>query len=381
MKWMMPAAFALTCCLAVTGAAAGVEYFVAPTGADDNPGTMQQPFASLTRARDAIRALKAAGGLPEGGVTVWLRGGTYYLPESFQLGPDDSGTESAPIVYRRWGDEEVWISGGRAIDPSHFKPVTNAAVLGRLDPSARGKVLQLDMAAEGITDYLPELPDKFLGASNTFPVMLEVFCNGERMQLARWPNEGFSHFADIVDTGSGLRDRTGPERPGVFSYEGDRPERWRTEEGVWLLGYWARAYICEVARVGSIDTEKKQIALAVPMHYGLDTWGAKRFFALDVLEELDIPGEWYLDRKRGVLYFWPPAAPDRCAVTISMLKDPMIWMQGASWVTIRGVGLENGRLDAVSINKGDHDTVIGCTIRNVGRHAVQVSGGSDHGVV
>jgi hypothetical protein len=361
--------------------AVGAELFVATDGADDAPGTLQAPLATLVGARDSIRAMKAADGLPAGGVTVWIRGGVYHLAASFQLGAEDSGTADAPIVYRAYQDEEVRISGGQGVDPSRLKPVTDAAALARLDESARGHVLALDMSAEGISDYLPQLPDAFMGFTREYPALLELFCNGDRMQLARWPNEGFAHFDEIVDTGSGLRDKTGPERPGVFSYEGDRPSRWNVDEGVWLQGFWARAYLCTVVKVGTIDTDKRQITWAVPLHYGLDTWGAKRFFALNVLEELDRPGEWYLDRKRGVLYFWPPAPPAECDLTISMLTDPIVAMEGASYVTLRGLALECGRQDAVSISAGDHDTVIGCTIRNTGRHAVNISGGSDSGVV
>ncbi len=360
--------------------AAGLELFVATGGSDDNPGTRKAPFASLTAARDSVRAVNAGDGLPEGGVTVWLRGGAYSLTESLQLGPEDSGTEATPVTWQAWGKEKVWLNGGQTVDAADFRPITDEAINARLDPGARGNVMQLDVDRLGI-EYLEQLPESFLGFTGEYPVMLEVFCNGERMQLARWPNEGFSHFDEIVDSGSGLRDRTGPERSGIISYEGDRPSRWDMEEGVWLLGYWARAYVCEVARIASIDTDARQMTFANSMHYGLDTWGAKRFFAMNILEELDRPGEWFLDRERGRLYFWPPAALGKSEISISVVADPMVVMQDASWITLRGVGLEGGRLDAVSIRGGDHNRVVACTIRNVGRHAVDIAGGTDHGVV
>ena len=318
---------------------AAAEFFVAIDGSDENPGTRERPFVSLARARDAVRELKAGGGLPDGGVTVWLREGTHYLTEPFELGQEDSGTEAAPIVYRAVEGEEVWLNGGKRIETPALKPVSEATVLARLDENARGHVVQVELGAVGVADYLAELPPAFRGFTNEHPVLLEDFCNGERMQMARWPNEGFAHFGEIVDTGSGLRDRTGPKRPGVFKYEGERPARWNTAEGVWLQGYWARAYLCTVVKVGSIDTEKREIELAVPLGYGLDTRGAKRFFALNLLEELDSPGEWYLDRKRGTLYFWPPAPLEECSVTVSMLKEPMISMREVSHVTLRGLGI------------------------------------------
>jgi len=371
----------LTSVLATDVCAQARELFIATDGLDASPGTREEPLASLPGARDAIRAMKAAGGLPQGGVTVWLRGGTYHLDEPFELSKADSGTPAAPIAYRAYGGEEVWISGARAIDPSRFEPVSDAGALARLDEAARGKVLQVDLAAQGITDYERELPERFRGFTNVHPTLLEVFCNGKRMQPARWPNEGFAHFGDIVDFGSGLRDPKGPERPGVFKYEGERPSRWSVDEGVWLQGFWARAYLCTVVKVGAIDPQKHEIKLAVPLHYGLDTWGAKRFFATNVLEELDAPGEWYVDRRRGVLYFWPPAPIGECSVGVSMIKSPMIRLRDAEHVILRGLGVEACRQDAVSIQEGGHNRIIGCTIRNTGRHGVEVRGGVDHGII
>ncbi len=149
-------------CVASIGHAA-TEYFVATDGSDDNPGTRERPFASVVRARDAIRALKQGDGLPEGGVTVWLRQGTYYLAQPFELGQEDSGTETAPILYRAAEGEEVWLNGGKSVEAAAFKPVTDPDILERLDQAARGRVLQVDLAAVGVTDYLPELPAAFLG--------------------------------------------------------------------------------------------------------------------------------------------------------------------------------------------------------------------------
>jgi hypothetical protein len=79
----------LATCAALAGAA---EFYVTPNGDDAGPGMAHRPFATLGRARDAIRQLKQTGPLPAGGVTVWLRAGTYPLQASFTLGPQDSGT-------------------------------------------------------------------------------------------------------------------------------------------------------------------------------------------------------------------------------------------------------------------------------------------------
>ena len=96
--------------LGVRGIAAADELYVATDGKDTNSGTKAAPFATLERARDEIRRMK-----PKDGATVFVREGTYYLPNTFRLGPKDSGTAEAPVVYRSFENETVTLSGGRCI--------------------------------------------------------------------------------------------------------------------------------------------------------------------------------------------------------------------------------------------------------------------------
>ena len=92
--------------------ARAAEFFVATNGQDTNIGTKSKPFATLERARDAIRNLKATVGLA-GPVTVHVRGGTYALPRTLELGAEDSGSKNAQIVYRAYSNEQLLSGGGR----------------------------------------------------------------------------------------------------------------------------------------------------------------------------------------------------------------------------------------------------------------------------
>jgi len=110
----------------VTGFAAppAATFYVAPNGNDGWSGTLPEsnavktdgPFGSLQRARNAVRELKQKG-LPEAGVTVLVRGGTYFLSEPLRFAPEDSGSETSPIVYAAYPGETPILSGGRPIGP------------------------------------------------------------------------------------------------------------------------------------------------------------------------------------------------------------------------------------------------------------------------
>ncbi len=370
------------------------DFYVSPQGNDAWSGTRPDPvpertdgpFATLERARKAVRELRnRPGPRRPREIRIVLRGGRYTLPGTLEFAAADSGAPGAPVVYCAADGEDVWLSGGAPVPSRLFKPVTDPGVLALLPERARGHVLAASLADAGVTDYVKQVPDRFSGFTKVEPEFIQVFCNGRQMQWARWPNQGFAKFAEIIDPGSGLRDYKArlakKYRPAVFSYTGDRPARWNVERGVWMMGFWARAYLCTAVRAGKIDTEKKQITWKVPLHYGLDTWGAKRWYAFNLIEELDAPGEWYLDREKGILYFWPPAPIEQCAVMVTRLEGPMLLFDNASHITFRGIRFEGGRGDAVVVKKGEGVKLVACEVRNIGRHAVQLLGGHGHKVI
>lgn len=92
--------------------------YVSPSGRDDGEGTAGAPFAALARARDAIRGIKRAGALPDGGVTVEIQAGVYELLEPLELTAEDGGTAKSPVVYRpRPGPKCAW-SAARPLQAS-----------------------------------------------------------------------------------------------------------------------------------------------------------------------------------------------------------------------------------------------------------------------
>lgn len=353
--------------------------FVSPKGDDKNPGTKDKPFATLERARDEIRACKpqAPSSMPHAPITVYVRGGEYTVKQTFKLTAGDSGTGQAPVIYAAFGKETPRFTGGVRV--SGFTRVTDAAVLARLPEESRGKVWQADLKAQGISDLGRfELKGTY-GARRRQP-LLELFFNGKPMEIARWPNDSFVMTGEMF--GPQTTDKKG--RPhtvgGKFAYDGDRPARWKDESDAWLYGYWFHDWADSYEKIASIDTAQRLITLAPPLHnYGFAK--NRRYHALNLLSEIDRPGEWYLDRNHGVLYFWPPSNPNRATVEVSMFAGPFVELDGVAHVAFRGLTWELGRDDALRIKGGERCLLAGCTVRNFAGDAVTVEGGKGHGLL
>lgn len=351
---------------------AEMRLFVAPDGDDAQDGTMARPLATLVRARDALRTLRQGGEI-SGAVTVYLRAGTYRFEHTFELTRDDGGSDTNPVIYRPWERERVILSGARAV--RNFVRVENPRVLDRLAEEARPHVLQSDLRAQGIED---------LGEAVSVGRRLELFFDKKPLELARWPNEGFVTIQRVTGgepfTSHGIRG----DKIGQFTYDGDRPERWRVEPEVWLHGYWFWDWSDAWQRIENIDADTKMIRLYPPFH-GYGYRPGQRFYAANLLCELDRAGEYYVDREDGVLYVWPPRAlpgaeTEDAAAEVSVLGT-LLSIDGASDVTIQGLVFEATRDTAIEIRRSERVRIAGCVIRNTGSWATRIDEGSECGVI
>jgi len=356
------------------GGAGAVTYHVSTRGSDSNPGTKVRPFATIARARDEIRKLKKTG-LPKGGVIVEINGGRYELREPVCFAEEDSGEESAPIEYRARAGEEVRVVGGRTI--TGWKAVKDQAVLERLDPRARGNMYQADLKTLGITDWQ--------GINNARVYQsdpgLELFFGDKPMTLARYPNEGYMHIKAALnaegkpESASKIVNVSNPR----FISDDPRPARWVNEKEVWLHGFWVWDWADLRVPLGTVDVASNTISFAGDsMKHGIRT--GQWFYAENVLCELDSPGEWYLDRQSGILYFWPPAPLSSGRAIVSTVRD-LFQLHDTSHITFRRLTVEDGRGSGFVIKGGNNVRIVGCTIRNMGNWGVKVYGGKKHGVV
>jgi len=360
--------------------------YVSPGGNDEWSGTLADvndsrsdgPFATLEAARTAVREMIAAEKLPSGGVTVFIRGGMYRLNETFRLGPEDAGTVEAPVAWRGYEGETARFIGGAVI--GGFSPVDDATILERLPQSTRGHVLAAHLPSQGVSDF-GTLTTRGMGRPIT-PAALELFSGGFPMTLARWPNDDWVTIADVPTPMPDPMDesRTADSGKGFFAYSGNRPARWRDTGDIWVHGYWTWDWADSYERIKTIDTTRRIVTTHEPHGvYGYKK--GQRFYYLNILEELDSPGEWYLDRDAGMLYFRPPGDTTPDEMIVSVLEQPLVALDNTAHVIVQGLALECGRGDGVVLDNCDSCSVRGCIIRNLGNRAVVVNGGTGNSVL
>lgn len=354
--------------------AVAAEFFVSLKGRDSNPGSASRPFATLERAREAVRTLKASGELNASESTaVTLRGGVYLRSNTFELTAADSGTADRPVVYRAHAGETVRLIGGQRLNAGWFKHVKrDSPAWEQLAPEARGKVVALSLRDRGIQDF-GRLVTRGMQLSKQGA--LGLFANGVALPIAQWPDlaEG-AHRA--MERGFALIESVAG--PTSFVAPGDRLARWSKADQVWLHGYWGNAWADFHIAARDIDASTRTITIAEEPRYPI--LPRQPFRVYNLLEEITQPGEWFLDRNTGVLYVWPTTDWETAELLVSTLPTELIALRGAEHVVIEGLSLELGWGRLLTIEGGRHNVVGRCAILHAGADAVAISG-TDNGLV
>ena len=347
--------------IAVAHVASAADWHVSTGGNDRWSGTRavpdagrtDGPFATLERARDAVRAWRKSGG--NEAVTIHVHAGTIERRQTLTLGPEDSGTAGAPVTWRAFGDDRPLIVGGVAV--SGWRPAAD-------DKASSGKLLTTDLAAQG-------LGGKRIG---------QLLFAGARQEMARWPN------ADPADPRGGAwatvdgtpvnmyADVPGEDKRTLLFKSADaRPWARPTDGQVFVFpryNWWNN-----IVPIVSIDAAARKLALAADCSYAIRA--GDRYFVRGLREELDAPGEWHHDVASGTLFFWPPEPLGDRPVHVPTVTTILALAAGTEHVTIHGLTFACCEGTAITIAGGRHCTIQDCTITNVGGYSgggVSVSG-------
>lgn len=362
-----------------TGLAQPAAFFVAKNGSDSADGSVSAPFASLERARQAVRFLKTSNTLPKEGAVVTLQPGRYLRKTPLLLSAEDSGTTDAPIVWKTASPRNTVLDAGIHLKGEDFHPLEEADSK-RLDPEARGKVLYTDLKALGIKHAGP-YPLNF----DTGGGIVEFYFNGERLPISRWPNSDSAKIERITD--KGLSAPGEAKRVGKFVSRENRLARWPVERGVWVEGYWRVPWDNRTVKVEGIDPATREITLAAPVAGGIGSKyageqgsGAEPWWGVNLLEEIDQPGEWSLDFSNGRLYWWPRENWKSASLVLADLNEPLIRTNKTAYVHIEGFDVENSLSNGIEVSDSHHVEVLNCKAQNLAGSGIVVQKGAHNTV-
>ncbi len=259
-----------------------MDLYVAPYGSDKWSGRLPEPntertdgpLATISRARDVIRELRGSGRLRvwrsiasvgDFPITVWVRGGRYQISEPIVFGPEDS----APVTYAAYPGEKPVIDGGKQIQGWRIEE------------------------KDGMEVWVADVPEVAEGKW----CFHQLFINGERRPRARLPKRGFYRIKEVKHVG---------DLYTTFQCETGEIQRWKnlTDVEVVVLHLW----IEERLPIVSFQEESNLVRVSRNIRR---VWGSlrdiegARYYVENVFEALSEPGEWYLDRTAGKIYYVP----------------------------------------------------------------------------
>ncbi|TWU56302.1 right-handed parallel beta-helix repeat-containing protein [Rubripirellula reticaptiva] len=243
------------------------DFYVSPDGSDAWSGTVAEPddraadgpFATLARARDAVRDLKKSKSTD---IVVRVRGGNYLLEETVVFGLKDSGAGDATITYAAYPDEKPVFSSGREIES--LEQVTET--IPGLPKAAQGKVLAANVSGR-----------------------FHALYDAEGL-LPRARSAGFKTTA-----GRDLKE---------FRFPEGKLKNWLNLEDVEIIIRPSHQWMVNILPLVSVDEEAQVARTSIDGTYAMKSLGDSCWVE-NVLEELDQPGEWVLNTKEGKVYLWP----------------------------------------------------------------------------
>lgn len=345
-------------------------------------------------------------------VNIVIKGGFYPIDQSINL---PQGDKKHRLTIMADEGAEVTLFGGVMLNSEWFTPLKKGNFSKNLiDKEAASKIVVCDLFAHDIKE-LGEITTQAWSKPNTNripPAILTV--GGERMTLARYPNEDErspylqkKHFTNgedrplvgyeirvqeiiedvdilgevgmvkVIDAGDKFIRNTKAKqgRGGTFEVAFDRMKYWSTPSNIFVNGVFNSTWEWSYNQIKSIDIEKKHITLKDPELNPLGGGESVRlphFHFENIPEEIDVEGEYFIDRDKGLLYLYPTSKMEN--IVLATLKEPIFIGSSCSNITIKGITVDTGRNLAFKLTDARGVEIEACQISNFVKGGVELTG-------
>ncbi len=350
--------------------------WVSPDGSDTADGSKTAPLASLDGARQKARALAAEA---KGPITVNIRGGEYFFTEPVVFDADDSGSADAPVTYRAYNGEDVRFYGGVKVDPALLTKAEEAVASRVIDETAASALMQMDLSGV-FEDSIPHI-SKFGNTSDEANCPVEIYVEGIALTRSRWPNEGDEENYLRVDKSDLhiLDDQT--VNLCYNDLLAQRMKLWSDEafRDLHMFGFLVFDWTNDIYDASEVDTEAKTIHLKGGRRYFShllrgEGYDARRYYLFNLVEEIDVAGESYIDRERKMVYFYPKEGANLNDIFVSTFYGSMLQFTDTKHIVIDGIKFLYTRSAPIAATNVDTFNLINCEIMHTSSNAAQLDG-------
>ena len=344
--------------------------YVSETGDDETAdGTVFAPFATIDAAREFVSHVDKYAYTS---IRIKIASGTYFLKDSIDLLPADSGSPVCTISYI--GEKGTVITGGVSFTASDFtKPDEKA--LKKFPEQVRDSLVSIDLKQFGFSAN----PDDVRALSYMGGRMAPLSVNGNYATVARYPNTGYAYVRDgsAVNCEGGAAGAKNAEKQVSVTIFFDEEHMshvkdWDDYSTIYIAARYSLPGISDNSEMISVIPELNSMRTVFTGE--ADPVPGMPFFWYNVPEELDVPGEYYIDSD-AVLYYYPDDSFKNATFTMPLLELPLVTMVNTKYVSFSGITFESVRADGIS-GSGNNISIDGCEFRGISGNAVSLTGSS-----
>lgn len=359
----------------------GQKIFVSTVGDDSGDGSEEEPLRTLEKAIDVANEMREDS---DKLIEILLREGTYSVTNTIKI--INSQKDDSLLKISAYQDEKVTINAGVDIPLSAMNIADSDFTNAIIDKPNAGSVLQYNLKDAQIEDF-GEISLRGHLISDEKEAQAELSLNGEVQKLAGWPNGEYTGLIKPIDSNEyGKRTKSGIANGCSFKVNYDRPSQWSKPEQAWLSGTIGPNYEFDYYPVSRFDSEEKRVYLS---RGALEKYYTEPYYRFEnVPEELDEPGEYYIDRQSGMLYFYPPEdAPKDSVLTITMstptldvsrkAPNSMFRIENSKNIVFENLIFKGGRGSAITGKNNSNIKFINCEINSFGENGIRFDASTD----
>ena len=359
----------------------GQKIFVSAVGDDSGDGSEEEPLKTLEKAIDVANEMREDS---DKLIEILLREGTYSVTNTIKI--INSQKDDPLLKISAYQDEKVTINAGVDILLSAMSIADSDFTNAIIDKPNAGSVLQYNLKDAQIEDF-GEISLRGHLISDEKEAQAELSLNGEVQKLAGWPNGEYTGLIKPTDSNEyGKRTKSGIANGCSFKVNYDRPSQWSKPEQAWLSGTIGPNYEFDYYPVSRFDSEEKRVYLS---RGALEKYYTEPYYRFEnVPEELDEPGEYYIDRQSGMLYFYPPEdAPKDSVLTITMstptldvsgkAPNSMFRIENSKNIVFENLIFKGGRGSAITGKNNSNIQFINCEINSFGENGIRFDASTD----